>query len=124
MDDLTSKRALLEKIADLVPYCGHCDGYGFVQLDCVEDAVKDAPTIEQPTWIPVAERLPTEDVSIEMFFPVSQTICLGYYKVIAKTAFWCVNFPDGTGRVADNNPTHWRHRYDLKELPEPPKGDE
>lgn len=46
MDELTSKRALLEKIADLFPYCGHCDGYGFVQLDCVEDAVKETPVVD------------------------------------------------------------------------------
>lgn len=38
--------ALLEKVLDIPPYCGHCDGYGFVQLDCVQDAVEYAPTIE------------------------------------------------------------------------------
>ena len=74
MDDLTSKRALLEKIADLFPYCGHCDGYGFVQLDCVEDAVKEAPTIDQPRWIPVAERLPQEDEPLGKLCEIVQVL--------------------------------------------------
>lgn len=38
--------AVLKKVLSIPPYCGHCDGYGFVQLDMVEDAIKDAPTIE------------------------------------------------------------------------------
>lgn len=46
MDELISKSALLEEIAGLVPYCGYCDGYGFVQLDCVEDAVKEAAVVD------------------------------------------------------------------------------
>lgn len=85
-------------------------------------AIDEAPTIEQSTWISVDERLPLEGASIEMFFPITPTICLGYYKKIATAAFWCVNFPDGTGRVADNKPTHWRYRY-IAETPRPPKGE-
>lgn len=38
--------AVLKKVLSIHPYCGHCDGYGFVQLDVVEDSIKDAPTIE------------------------------------------------------------------------------
>ena len=85
--------------------------------------IDEAPTIQQPEWISCAERLPTEGVSIEMFFPISQSICLGYYREIAKKDFWCVKFPDGTGRLGDEKPTRWRYRY-ITETPQPPKGDE
>lgn len=82
--------------------------------------IEACPTIQQPEWISFAERLPTEGVSIEMFFPISQSICLGYYRKIAKQDFWCVKFPDGTGRLGDEKPTHWRYRY-ITETPQPPK---
>lgn len=101
--------------------CGHCDGYGYYSTAKVLQTINEAPTIEQPTWISVNERLPTEDVTIEMFFPVSLSICLGYYKEIKKVPFWCVKLPDGTGRVSDEKPTHWRYRY-IVDAPQPPKG--
>lgn len=108
-----------ERQAFLVKEYGYRDHYTRGYEEAV-DKVIAAPTIEQPQWISCSERLPTEGVSIEMFFPVSQSICLGYYKKIAKQTFWCVRFPDGTGRLGDENPTHWRYRY-ITETPQPHK---
>lgn len=46
MARLIDADALLNNVLDISPYCGHCDGYGFVQLEMIIDAVKEAPTIE------------------------------------------------------------------------------
>lgn len=122
MDDLISRSALNE---DLRAYANrkHMNGQTELANGILKaiSRVKAAPTIEQPQWISVEDRLPAEGVSIEMFYPVSLSICLGYYKEIKKVPFWCVKFPDGTGRLGDEKPTHWRYRY-IVDAPQPPKG--
>ena len=45
-NDLISRSALLKKHYDLYPFCGHCDGYGYVPVKTVADLIKAAPTIE------------------------------------------------------------------------------
>ena len=72
--------------------------------------VKDSPTIEQPTWIPVTERLPTKKDSNEfaevlaVFKNGKRTTCP--YDVVA------------------NNSKSFICWMPLSALPEPPKGNE
>ena len=67
----------------------------------------EQPTIEQPTWIPVTERLPTEE---------------GFYRVCHKSKAIADRYFYGDGELFTkfgNDPvTHW------KPIEEPPKGDE
>lgn len=84
----------------------YTDGY----LDGVCDAreaIAKAPTIKQPKWIPVVERLPTEE---------------GMYRVCHKSKVIADRYFYGDGELFTkfgNDPvTHW------KPIEEPPKGDE
>ena len=108
--------ALLEKIMDIPPYCGHCDGYGFLQMDMVADSVKDAPAIEQSTWISCAERLPEKEERVLVWNGKGLVqLCRYQYRYdIRKKRFRETFYTDG-------NKTPYTAEYGMP-LPKPPKG--
>ena len=80
----------------------------YSELYDIIDRINEQPTIEQPTWISCAERLPKpeENPVLAVFFnTVNSAWCHG--------DFW--ELPSG---IMTENITHWMP------LPEPPKGDE
>ena len=99
------------------------DAYGLsrqIGIELVRERINAAPTIEQPTWISCAERLPTEDGKYLTYRIdevrwgefTSRMSCL-------SIEFYSVDF-DGwwNDGVKLDDVTHWMH------LPMPPKGDE
>lgn len=100
--------ALAEKILNVVRYVipesefteGYTSG-----LYAVAKGIQDEPTIEQLKWIPVTERLPTDE---------------GMYRVCHKSKAIADRYFYGDGELFikfGNDPvTHW------KPIEEPPKG--
>lgn len=111
--------ALLEKIMDIPPYCGHCDGYGFLELEMVADSVKDAPTIEQPQWTSVEDGLP-ETIACYAGTAYSEAVIVFTTgKKVLIAIFDGENFlSDGIDywEAEHDEITHWMP------LPPPPKG--
>ena len=71
-------------------------------------------SIEQPTWISCAERLPDEHVDVQMCWKATGTQATGFYT----DESWYTYAEDGYYTDCEKAPTHW------KAVGEPPKGDE
>ena len=105
---------LIDKINNLHDRCGHCDGYGYLDKKKVIQTINEAPTIEQPAWISVEERLPIESGKYLVIREYSawerscRDISIEYYS--AEFEGW---FFDGIKLLGV---THWMP------LPELPKG--
>ena len=85
--------------------------------------MQDAPTIEQPHWIPVTERMPEEKQDVLLAF--KHNMAVGFYEDILHNGepVWYANSGDGwmTGTESVDNdgiPTAWMP------LPEPFEGGE
>ena len=86
----------------------------YISVWRIADAINDAPTIEQPTWISCAERLPDEHVDVQMCWKATGTQATGFYT----DESWYTYAEDGYYTDCEKAPTHW------KAVGEPPKGDE
>jgi hypothetical protein len=75
--------------------------------------VEKAPTIEQPTWIPVTERLPCESERVLIFDGWGDIHIAEFFGEDVKRMWLCSEWWYSQASV-----THWMP------LPEPPKGDE
>lgn len=83
-------------------------------IDDVLEIIDEQPTIEQPTWISCAERLPDEHVDVQMYWKSTGTQATGFYT----DESWYTYAEDGYYTDCKKAPTHW------KAVGEPPKEDE
>ena len=117
MNDLISRSALLEDIRESVVFSGRSSELSAEMRGAhkVTDRIKVAPTIEQPQWISVEDRLPTE-AGVYLVFQNFDAWGVGHKAIgmewfVKQLGGWCC---DG---VKNRGITHWMP------LPQPPKGE-
>lgn len=80
------------------------------------DMLNETPTIEQPKWIPVTERLPELNQNVLMYF--EDNMAVGFWcDTDEGVPAWCA-YTDGGWYTDCDMPLYWMP------LPQPPKGDE
>ena len=87
-----------------IGYGSCCLEYVFNWLSEYFEIIEEQPTIEQPTWIPVTERLPDEHVDVQMCWKTSGTQATGFYM----DESWCTYAEDGYYTDCEKAPTHWK----------------
>ena len=106
--------------ADAIDYREQCECFTQGEHEMVLVAYKaniDAlPTIEQPTWISCAERLPEFKQDVLMYF--ENNMAVGFWcDSDEEETFWCA-YTDGGWYTDCDMPLYWMP------LPEPPKENE
>ena len=93
--------ALKINLNNLYNRCGHCDGYGYYSIAKVLQTINETPTIKQPTWISVDDRLPIESGKYLVIREYSaweksrRDISIEYYSTAFEGWFFDARIPIG-----------------------------
>ena len=119
MDDLISRQAAIDALADDLSYYGSGDERAFGMSRAI--GIIEKLPLAQPQWIPVTERLPEKD---GRYFVTLEN---GYTKILGYATTQTIRYPQGFYYISENG-FAWRQTQNpvvaWMPLPEPYKGEQ